>query len=401
MPLASGSRTQMWYALEGTNGTNFGVIPTTGSRTQLRRTDDSLGYKTQFAVSNEVTSDRQTADSTLVGASTDGGVPFELSHKEYDPLLEAVMQSAYVHYGTLGAGAALTLTLSTSGATITAGSAPADAFSGLVGKWIHLTAPSDLANGATLLVTAATSTVLTISANTPIPGSGSRSVSACIISHSRLSNGTTMRSYTLEREHADITQWVTFRGMNVAKWSLSMQSGAIVNGSFDFIGKDQMAIQSTSRMAGLTSVVSQTGEVVNAVVGVGYVFENGAPISGTYIKNLNLTLDNKLRGRDGIGYLGFVDIANGTLEVMAKGQIYFADAVIYNKMLSGTRTSLSFRAGGSSDGKGYVVTLPSVKITEATITSGGKEGDGMLDVTFQAFKDPTTGKTILIDRVGS
>jgi hypothetical protein len=69
-----------------------GVTPSTGDCKELRLTGESLNFNIQTDTSKELRADRQTTDLVPVGASCEGGFNFELSFKEYDALLEAVLQ---------------------------------------------------------------------------------------------------------------------------------------------------------------------------------------------------------------------------------------------------------------------------------------------------------------------
>lgn len=393
MPLGTGARTQLRYMPEVT----FGVTPTTGNCLELRRTDDSLDFQVQTTMSNEVRSDRQTSDLTIVGASAEGGVDIEMSFKEYDPFLEAALQGTWAHYGTAGAGSSFSATYSL-GNTLTAGAAPtgANAFTTLArGQWVRISSAG--ANGGKIVqiskTVSPTATVIVFE------GSGlTNGVEATTsLQTSRLTNGVIQRSFSLERAHEDIGKFILWRGMTVSQMSLNLESGSLVTGKIDFIGKDQVV--NNARVLPGTPVVSQTGQIMNAVTGVGTLMEGGAPLSSTFIKSLSFQLNNKLRGRDAVGHLGNVDIGSGSIELTGNMSVYFADTVLYEKFLASQRTSLSFLISDNM-GAGYVFTLPSMQYSEASIKAGGKEADSMVDFTYTALMDPILRKTVLIDRVG-
>lgn len=395
MPLASGSRTQLSYIAEAT----FGTTPGAGNGINLRRTDDTLGFKTQTTVSQEIRSDRMTSDLVLVGASAEGGINFELSYNEYDNLLAGMLQNTWTVYGTNGVGPSMTGTWAATTLTGTGYTA-----TNLVkGQWLKVKTTVDGgANDQAILqlskTTAPTTTVFTF--ETPYAALTTGAAPASTMSTSRLINGTTQTSYTLERQHADITQYVAFRGMTPSKMSMNFQSGAIVTGTMEFIGKDQV-IAGAKTLPG-TLVASKTFDIMNAVSGVGTIMEGGAALTGTYIKSLTLDIDNGLRGRDAIGTLGNVDIAAGTLSVSGKIMVYFANATLYNKFINSTSTSLSFSALDPSK-NGYIFDIPKVKFSEGNIVSGNRDSDSMVEMTFTGLMATATGTNymISIDRVGA
>jgi hypothetical protein len=392
MPLATGSRTQLRYIPE----TTYGAIPVAGTQRNLRRTDDSLGFRTQSKTSEEIRGDRQTTDNFLVSASAEGGLNFELSYQEYDTLMAAAFQGAWSVYGTNGVGTAISSGTWTA-TTFTGTSLPITNLT--VGQWVRIatTTPGGKNDGRVVQISktvAPSSTVITFEANSALETGAAVSFS---LQGSRLSNGVIQPSFSLEREHGDITQFLAFRGMVVSKLSLSLQSGDAVTGAFDFMGKDQL-ISTTTQLPG-AQTQSKTFDVINCVTGVGDILEGGSPLTGTYIKSMTFDIDNKLRGRDAIGYLGNVDIGAGAVGITGNLSVYFANTNLYNKFLLSTRTSLSFRMFDPS-GNGYVVTLPSVKFSAGDIKAGTKDADSMVDMTYEALMDPTFMKMVFVDRVG-
>lgn len=398
MPTASSNRVAVRYIPESV----FGTTPGVGDPNNLRITGESLAFAIQTEASKEIRSDRQTTDLVQVGASASGALNFEMSYKEFDTLIEAAFMDTWDVYGTNGVSAAHAITIDSTAGTLTAGSAPVgvNAYTNLaVGQFIRLVAPSDAANGAILRIASVTSTVITVSAATPIPGVGSRSnVANCTISSSRLANGTTLRSFTIEKEMADVAQFFAYRGMNASKLSMTFQSGTIVTGSLDFMGKDSLRAGATTLPG--TPVASETYDIMNAVTGVGNILENGAPLSGTFIKSLKLDLDNKLRGQDAIGILGYAAIASGTLAVSGEMEVYLADGTMYDKFVNNTASSVIWTMTDAA-GNGYALTLPKVKYADAKVQAGGLDQDVMLSMPFTALMDATTAKSILLDRFGA
>lgn len=398
MTLATSNRGQIRYIAESA----FGVIPVAGNPNNLRFTGESLNSNIKSDSSKEIRSDRQITDLVLTGASAGGGINFELSYKEFDTLLQALFMGTWADFGTLGLGTAASVSINSTAGTLTWGAAPTgnDALTNLaVGQWVKIKAPSDAADGAYVRVATRTGTVVTVDTATPIPGTGTRaSVANVQLYSSRLVNGTTQRSFTVERGLTDVNQFFAYRGMNLSKGSLSFQSGAIVTGSFDFMGKD--AVRANATQLPGSPVVSQTYDVMNAVAGVGNILENGTALANTYIKSLKLDIDNKLRARDAIGTLGAVDVGSGTLEVKGEIEVYLADGTMYDKFVNNTASTIQWTVKDGA-GNGYAFQLPKIKYSDAKVSAGGLDQDVMLSMPFQALMDTTTGKTILLDRVGA
>ncbi len=194
-------------------------------------------------------------------------------------------------------------------------------------------------------------------------------------------------------------QFFAYRGMCADKMSLKFAAGSVVGGNFGFMGKDAIRADTTTTLPG-SPVVSKTHDVMNAVSGVGNLLEGGAALTGTYIKSVDLSISNSLRAQTAIGTLGAIGIGTGTLQVSGMMEVYLADGAMWDKFRNNTASSLSLRATDGA-GNGYVITLPKLKYGDAKINAGSIDQDLMLSMPFTAIMDPTSSKTIIIDRAGA
>jgi hypothetical protein len=395
MPQASTSRAQVRYILESA----FGTIPVVGNPNDLRFTGESLDFTIQKERSREIRSDRQTTDLIPVNAQASGGVNFELSYNEFDDLFEAALMGTWAVYGTAGVGTTFSATYAAN--TITAAVAPTStsAFTTLqLGQWFqvqHAGNPNDKKWFKVHASTVPTSTVITLDAATPATVAANSA--GCVISASRLTNGVVERSFSFEKAFTDINQFFAYRGMTAAGLEMGFQSGAIASGAFSYMGKDAVR-QAATQLPG-SPVASLTHDVMNAVAGVGQILEGGTALTGTFIKNLTFSLNNALRARDGIGNLGAVSVGVGSVAVSGSLEVYLADGTLYDKFLNNTASSISARVQDGA-GNGYVITLPRIKYGDAKVNAGGLDQDAMISMPFEAVRDPSSGKTIILDRAG-
>jgi hypothetical protein len=399
--LASSNRAAISYIAESV----FGTTPGAGTAKNLRFTGESLNFDLSKDASKEIRSDRQVPGTTTVDASANGALNFELSYREYDPFLEAALFSAYTEYGTSGVGATFTADFTTTTITNTgAALSGANAFTVLQpGQWFRLLAPANPNNGKFLRVhatTAPTSTVITLDAATP--ATAATGVASCAIQASRLTNGTTPKFFSIERTLADVGQYQLFKGMHVNKMNLKFAAGARTDGSFEFLGKNMVRAELT----GMPSApgASQTFEGQNGVTGIGLLWEGTGPLTSTYVKSLDLSIDNALRSQTALGTLGAVGIGVGDFGCSGSAEMYFADGSMWDKFLNDTYTAITVGTK-DGDGNGYILTLPRVAITGYKVMAGAKNQDIMASVTFQAFSDdanavPGLRKTLFLDRVG-
>lgn len=399
MPLASSSRLALRYKPEATFATPVSASNCYG----LRITGESLNYDLKTDTSNEIRSDRQITDLIPVDAEGNGGFSFEMSYAEYDSFIEAVLQGTWTVFGTNGVSAAVPTSATFAAGTLTAGGATtgANAFTNLVmGQWVKIAGSTISGQNIWAQVSTTvppTSTVLTFQ-GTPFTGLTGNGGVAVTVSGARVVNGTTQRSFTLEKNFGDISQTVTYKGMVHNKLSLKLASGALLTGESEFLG--QGASQQAGTLLNASVTASTANAVMNGVSNVANILEGGAALSGTYIKSLSLDISNNLRGQDAIGTLGNVGVASGTVEVTGSIELYFADGTLYQKFINNTSSSLSFRINDASL-NGYVFTLPNVKYSGGKINAGGINQDVMVSLNFQALRDSVSGNTIVIDRAGT
>lgn len=399
MPLASSNTVQLRYAPEAT----FGVIPATAPY-NLRMTGESLNFDRTKENDKEINAGAELVSSTTVDASAGGDIKVHFQYAEYDRFLAGVLRGAWSVHGTNGVGATFTGTFTST--TITAAVAPTgnSAFTLLKkGQWFRLNAPTHANDGKMFRVsttTAPTATVITLDAST-VAAAGT-SIANCSVATSRLTNGTTLQTFTIERE-TEVGQFFAYRGQGVSKFSTSFGAGSQTEATFTFMGKDAQRKASTYLTG--TPVESQTYDIQNAVTGVGNIWEGGAPLTGTFIQTMTMELDSALRAQKAIGNLGAVGLGIGTFVAKGTLEVYFANGDLFAKFENDAYTSITVSSTDTA-GNGYVFTFPKVQLTAAKISAGSKDTDLMASFEWTAYSDrtntePTLRKTMFIDRVGA
>lgn len=400
--LASTSRVQLAYILESL----FGVTPGAGNGVNLRVTGESLDYNITKEMSKELRSDRQISSVVPVAAQVAGGFNFHLNYAEYDPFFSSLLESAYTVFGTNGeSGAASTVSFAATTLTASVATASADSWATLaLGQFFRVNAGADANNGKVLRVSTTvvpTTTVITLDVSTPAVVSAT--VAGVKLQSSRLTNGVTTSSFTLEKQMADVTQVLTYRGQTPSKLTLKIASGALTDGSFDFIGRSGTRTATTALPG--TLVASRPFDIHNGATGVGLLWEGGAPLTSTFLKSMTLDYDNVLRPQAAIGSLPLVGIGAGTLAVKGSIEAYFADGALYDKFLANTYTALTVSSVDAA-GNGYVFTMPKVNLMNSKIMAGAKDQDLMATFDYMALADDANAvaslrKTLFIDRVGA
>lgn len=398
--LASTSRAQVRYILESV----FGVTPTTGNPKNLRFVGESFDFSLTKETSKEIRSDRQLTGAVTTDAKSSGDLNIHMQYAEYDPLIEALMMSTFTAYGTAGVGASFSAAYTATTITATAAPSGNSDFTLLQpGQWFRVSHAGNANNGKVFrvsLTVPATTTVITLDPSTVAIAVASTAGAA--LQSSRISNGVLERSFTVEKNFADVSQFFAYRGQYVSKMMLKFASGALLDGSFSFMGKDAIRTSTTSLPG--SPIASQTYEIQNAVTGVGQLWEGGVPLASTYIKSLDLSFDNNLRDQGAIGNLGPVGIGVGDFSATGTFQAYFANGALFDKFRNDIYSSLCVSCQDSS-GNGYVITHPRIMLMSCKVVASGKNGDVMADFAFTAFADDANPivalrKSTLIDRVG-
>ncbi len=404
MALASTSRVQMRYILESVLGT----IPTTGNSYDLRITGESFNFDLTKETSKEINSARTTLSQVAVSASSAGGIQAELSYAEYDRLLASLMESTWTVYGTNGVqGTPATVTATATTLTASVATSGADSWATLQkGQWFLFLHPTTANDGKLFRVstaTAPTTTVITLDTNTPAAVVGS--TAGGTVCTSRLTHGTTITSFTIEKQMLDVGQYFAYKGQVPSKMSLNAASGSLTTMSIDFMGLGTVRSTSSNIAGTTTNTVSLAYTGHSAVSNPqSLIWEGGAPTAGMYIKSIALEYDNAIRQQSAIGSLAPVDVAAGTIAANATLSMYFANGNIYDKFIANTATTLIW-ASLDPSGNGYVFTMPNCNITSYKVTAGAKDQDMMAEVVVTLLEDRANAtaalrKVLLIDRVG-
>ena len=404
MAYASNAFGQLRYIPEVTAG----VTPGAGNAINLRQTGPTMKAAIASVKSEEIRADRLSTGSTNTDLNIDGGFNFELSGKEYDPFLCGLLgQASFTHFGVAGLGAAIPTSCTTTSNSITAGAATSGAsiFTNIAnGSWFKVVAPvaastavKDYFADKWFKALSTTTTVITLDASTPIaaPGIGALGVDYRI-SQSAIANGSTISTFSLEYALTDITQFLTYTGMQVNTFDLNLDVGAIAKGSFGFIGRGH-TMQGTTLLPG-SPVASNSLEVMNSVSDLGAIYENGTSVLGatSFIKSMKLSVNNNARAQKALGIFGSVGVGLGELALSGTMDVYLEDAAYYTKWLAGTTTSLSV---GMADGagNGYMIDLDKIKFTDGGLGMTGRD-DVMLSLPFEAYYSATAGRGIRITR---
>lgn len=211
------------------------------------------------------------------------------------------------------------------------------------------------------------------------------------------SSGLTITSFSAEAGFTDVGQYFLFTGMRPSSFSLDINSSAIVTGTVDFMGC-AVSTSSTSVLGAspYTVATPSSAPPLNATTDVGVITKNGTALT-TAIKQIKLDGKANLRNQMAVGSKYPAGIGTGRFDLTGSFQAYFANLSLYTDFLAHNTVSLSWTLTDEL-GNSYDFLLPAVKITADPITAKGIDQDVMEDISFTAFRDPTSGTMLSITR---
>lgn len=214
-------------------------------------------------------------------------------------------------------------------------------------------------------------------------------------------NAITKQSLTIETGFTDVSKYLTHDGMRVGSFSMSVEAGSLVNGSFGFMGSETLTHESTQLgNSGTYTVLEAPGtEVMNATSNVGSVLYNGGALA-TSVMSIEINGDNSLREQRAVGSKFPVGIGYGRFSLEGSIEAYFQDFTLYNAFLDHDTVALEWDFT-DADFHHMKFRIPAVKFTSDPIAPGGIDEDIMEPIDWTAQRDPTLDTMFMVDRFSS
>ncbi len=386
-------------ALSYSEEVTFGVTPAIALQ-DTRITSESLGQDTETADSVELVTDRQVGEVVRTNIGASGDVAFELSYQTFDDWLIAALLA--------DAGFSAEVVVATADVTVSAASGD-NSFNHstgwdanpVVNEWIRVTGFVNAANnGFFKVLTPVTGTKIIVSGGTLVTEAITPSID--IKQGGSIVNGTTLKTYSLQKEYVDLAaEFEALRGMAINTLSLDVAPGAIITGSFGFVGKSSTSEAASIGTGGNTA--ANTNDVMNAVDDVNAILEGQANFPST---QFSMALENNLRPRPQIATLGPISLGTGKIGVSGTLQQYFTSKAVMDKYLAFSNTSLAIAMLDDLGiapfvGNSYVLDYPRVRLTEGRRSAGGENQDIIADLAWRATKDPAELITMRIAKFDS
>lgn len=365
--------------------------------TAVRFTGESLEHTQETIASDEIRSDGQVSDFVRVAVGATGDINFELSYRTFDRFFEGMLRNNWSAEVDANEGSPVAIVIDVSPGTILVPGSP-NALSGEVqiGQFLRISGStvSPTNDGIYEVTSDDGDGLLGLSPSPP----SAESDAAIRVQASRLINGTTKKSYLIEKRFTDLSpqQSLYFTGMRVGSGDASIAPGEIITGTLSFLGKRGFALDGPlSSVAGITEVAAPTFDVANAVDNIEDLLLDGAPLDAD-LTGITWAVNNNTRDKPAVSVLGNVDIGLGRFNVEGNITMYFSSRILYDKFLAFSTHSWSFVVTvGLND---YLFEFPSIKFSTGVIVAEGNDGDVLANMDFQAKRDPTKGYTMAINR---
>lgn len=199
--------------------------------------------------------------------------------------------------------------------------------------------------------------------------------------------GSTSRAFSFEKEFSDLSaeKFFAYKGMHCNTLSLTLEWGAIVSGSFGFLGMSADSPASTLVGAGSSAAATST-DVMNASGGLTSL-ELGGSETDELARRITLNITNNQRPVQAVGAAGASAVRNGVIQVTGSIQVYHAGTGIWDLLQANTAHSMAFTLSKNSET--YVVEIPNLKFEAGDPQAGGRNTDVMPDYTFRGLYDAT------------
>jgi len=397
MAFGTSNRVALRYVME----TVWGTTPASPAMQALRFTSESLNYNADFITSDEIRSDRMTADTIQVSSSGGGDISGELSYATYDDFIMSVMFSDWYTTGSVEAAQTDISITKTGGTpnTWTIDSAALADFTDnniVVGQLIEVTGFTTAGTFQAIVTTISTLSLGMQPLTDVASESAGDSVTVTPMDHIR--NGVVDKSMTIQKEYTDLTtpEFLNFAGSKIGSMSVELSTGSILTMGFSMLAKD--AAMTETQFASATEPAANTNDVLNAVDNVAAVVFDGDPgATAVCFNSLSIEMNNNLRGQEAVSSLALKGVVPSRISLTGNIELYFENSTEFDKFRAATAFSLTFKAVDTSSNY-YVFHLPRVKYTNMEIAAGGLDQDVFASGQIEVIADATGTYMIQVSR---
>lgn len=381
---------------------------------EVRLTGESLSEQKTRTRPEEIKSDGFSAHALTTQVQASGGINFALSYGTYDDMLAGLLNAdsdftandlSITSVATTGIitaydGSTTQLPNLTGAGFKTNSTSLLDGVT--PGQWIKVAGYGNNTDGLYRVTAVDTANdevqVSSTAGQGPlIVDASASSGSEVTIRGAHMRNGTTFRSYYIEKQLA-AALFLFYGGSYISDGNLSAQVGGFLEGSFNFLCAEETSGTSTAGTGGATA--APTGRVIDTVAGFQQLEVNDTAIAAV-VQGISWSVGkNNARAQYGLGQAAAQGMARGTLDISGSMSVYFTDFNLYNLYKNETDQIVSFAALDDT-GAGYVFTLPGVTLMNPTVVAGGPDSDVVSEFELEGNEGSGVyaGVVIQIDKI--
>ena len=389
--MSDGGRVKLYYTEETVS---WGTTPSVAMSTIANAVSETLGQTQGSATTNAIRGDYVKPSVHRTKLNGTGDIAGELAYGDWDSFMQGVFRGTWT--------AAITNTAviysfdNANNLTRSGGSFVSDGY--VVGQWVKTAGFANAANnGFWRTTTVAALTMALVPMSGTVSTTEAAGASVTVKSGGMLRNGTTLRSYTIERNFGDLTnRWIAHKGARPNMWKLGITTGSLITSTFTFDSKVPAQYSASQGSGSFNAPV--TGRVMNAIDNITGIMENGA-LTTCKVSQINLSLSSPNRPIETLGTLGPQDIRGNSFAPTGDMRMFWDDnaVALYNEYLNFSSSSVFFRLVDSV-GSSYIVTLPALHYTGGNPNVSGVDADVVQTLAFTAEYDPVTATLMQIDR---
>lgn len=364
----------------------WGTTPSTPTGQIVNFTGCTLGSENEATQSSTVRSDTNRVGNIRTGRTVSGDLGFELQYGGHDDFMEGVLRNDWA--------TALAITANT---TVSA-AASDNSFNGtglfanaVPGQFVRVSGFSTAANNGYFRVVSKTNDKIVVAGGTLTNEAATPPIT---IKGAILKNGTTQKSYTVERHFQELTQFLSFTGVRMDTMQLNISTGSIVTGSFATMGKTPARSGSTL-WSGTTAAV--TTDQFNSVNDLKRVWIDDSLVT-TDLTEISFSVGTNSQKRPAIGSLDGEGIIQNSIAVSGTFSEYFENGTLLDKNIDYTDFSIGFVLE-DGDGNAYGFSFPKCNITGGKPDNGGIDTQITIPYNFSSVLHPTLGFTVAITRM--
>ena len=201
--------------------------------------------------------------------------------------------------------------------------------------------------------------------------------------------GTTAKSFSIESQFLDVTQYGLMTGAIVNSFNASIAPDGIVTATFEFVGKDLAYSGATAATA---ETAAGTTEPFDSLTGS--INEDGSAIA--IVTGLEFSVENNIEPSKVVGSATAAEQIEGGCSVSGTITAYFEDAALLNKFANESSSSVDVTLQDPA-GNTLKFDFPNILYTGADLDAGGT-GPITISLPFTALYDATDDSSLVITR---